>query len=164
MVLLVYRRGMNMVLMGQVQGRLMIDICHDAIEANNMEEMPNKGFGFGDRIFELYQQLETTEVMLMGPHHIVEQHAMGVPTEMEEFYDLFRNINEWTKLILLPTTMPTGVFGLAFKFKQDPTEAVGDDNGVAALHQNLGDILCHSQGRWTSRSQRPSSWISGIPR
>ena len=37
--------------------------------------------------------------------------------------------------------MPTGVFRMAFKFKQDPTEAGGDDNGVAALQQNLGDMI-----------------------
>ena len=55
--------------------------------------MPNKGFEFGDRIFEMFQHLATTEVMLMGPHQIFEQNAMGVPTKMEEFYNVYKDIH-----------------------------------------------------------------------
>ena len=41
-----------MVIMGQVQGRQMIDICRDAIEADKMANTMDKGFGFRDRTFE----------------------------------------------------------------------------------------------------------------
>ena len=62
MVLLAYKEWMNMVIMGQVQGRQMIDICCDVIEANKMDDKMNKGYGFGDTIFEMYQQLEATDI------------------------------------------------------------------------------------------------------
>ena len=52
-------------------------------------------------------------VVLLGPHIIVEQQAVGVPSEMEEFYEVFFVNDEGT---LLSTTMPVGIFNMAFRF------------------------------------------------
>ena len=38
MALLVYKEGLNMIMLGQVLGRRMIDICHAADEANLMDD------------------------------------------------------------------------------------------------------------------------------
>ena len=124
MVLLVYNSGTNMVMMGPKQRQQMIDTCQDAIAADKNDEILNRGFGFGDRIFKMFKHLATTNVMVVGQHY-VKQHAMDVTTEMEEFYNMFRDINEGTQLILLQTTMPIGVFGLTFKFQQAYTDASG---------------------------------------
>jgi hypothetical protein len=50
---------------------------------------------------------------------MVEQQAVGVPTEMAEFYEDFRINNEGT---LLPTTMPVGILHMAFRFDHNPSE------------------------------------------
>ena len=50
---------------------------------------------------------------------MVEQQAVGVPTEMAEFYEDFRINNEGT---LLPTTMPVGILHKAFRFDHNPSE------------------------------------------
>ena len=97
--------------------------------------MPNRGFGIWDRIFELYQHLR--------PHHI-EQHSMDVTTEIEEFYNVFRDINEGTQLILLPTMTPIGVFGLTFKFQRDSTDSTDAGRGNDSLadpQRNHGDLV-----------------------
>ena len=59
-------------------------------KADRMDDTINKRFGFGDRVFEIVHHLESTEVVLLGPHNIVEQQGLGVPTEMAEFYEIFR--------------------------------------------------------------------------
>ena len=41
--------------------------------------------------------------------------------------------HEGTQLTLLPTTMPVGIFGMAFRFEQDPVED--------SLRQNTGNLV-----------------------
>ena len=59
---------------------------------------------------------------------MVEQQAMGVPTEMAELYEIFRVNDEGTLLTLLPTTMPVRILNMASRLELDPAEH--------ALHQN----------------------------
>ena len=74
----------------------MIGVCYAADEANRMDDTANKGFGFGDRVYQIIHHLESAAVVLLGPHIMVEQKAMGVPTEMAEFYEIFRVNDEGT--------------------------------------------------------------------
>ena len=45
---------------------------------------------FGDRVYKIVHHLESTALVLLGQHNMVEQQAMGVPTEMSEFYKIFQ--------------------------------------------------------------------------
>ena len=51
----------------------MIGVCYAADEANRMDDTANKGFGFGDRVHQIIHHLESTAVVLLGPHIMVEQ-------------------------------------------------------------------------------------------
>ena len=83
---------------------------------------------------------------------MVEQQAMGVPTEMAELYEIFRVNDEGTLLTLLPTTMPVGILDMVFRFEQDPAED--------ALRQNTGNM---TKKREADRSRRTPCRISRIP-
>ena len=83
-------------------------------------------------MYEIIHRLESTTVVLLGTHNIVEQQVAGVPTEMAEFYEIFRVNDEGTLLTLLPTTMPWRILDMAFRFGQDPAEN--------ALKQNTGNV------------------------
>ena len=61
-----------------------------------MDTTVDKGFGFGVRVYETIHHLGSTLVVLLGPHNIVEQQAVGVPTEMAAFYETFRINDEET--------------------------------------------------------------------
>ena len=78
-----------------------------------MNNTINKGYGLGDRAYKIIHHLESMAVVLLGSHIIVEQQAVGVPSEMAEFYEVFCVHDEGT---LLPTTMPVGIFNMAFRF------------------------------------------------
>ena len=51
MALLVYKEGLSLIMLGQVLGRKMINVCHAANEANKKDASIDKGFGFGDRVY-----------------------------------------------------------------------------------------------------------------
>ena len=59
-----------------------------------------------DKGYEIVHHLKSTAVVLLGPHNMVEHHALGVPTEMAEFYEIFQMNDEGPLLMLLLTTMP----------------------------------------------------------
>ena len=54
-------------------------------------------------MYKIVHQLESTSVVLLGPHNMVEQQAMGIPTEMAEFYEIFQVNDEGTLLNAHPT-------------------------------------------------------------
>ena len=84
-------------------------------------------------MYTIVHQLESTAMVPLGPHNIVEQQAVGVPTEMAEFYEIFRVNDEGTLPKLLPTTMPGRILNMAFRFGQDLAED--------ALRQNTGNVI-----------------------
>ena len=92
MALLVYKEGLNMVMLGQVLGRRMIDVCRAADETNRMDDTIDKGFGFGNRVYEIVHHLESTKVVLLGPHNMVEQQAMACPRRWKNSTRSSRNL------------------------------------------------------------------------
>ena len=113
MTLLVYKEGLTMIMLDHVLGRRMIDMCHAADTADRMDNTIEKGYGFGDRVNEIVRHLESTAVVLLGPHNMLEHQAMSVPTEMAEFYKIFRVNDEGPLLMLLLTTMPIWILDMA---------------------------------------------------
>ena len=51
-----------------------------------MSNTVHKGYAFGEKVYEIVHQLESVAVVLLGPHNMVEQQAIGRPMEMAEFY------------------------------------------------------------------------------
>ena len=54
-----------MVIIDQAMGKQMLEVCHAAEVANKVANTVAKGFGFGDRVHKLFQQLESTDVVLL---------------------------------------------------------------------------------------------------
>ena len=79
MALLIYNDGLNMVVLDNELGRQMVDVCLAADKGDRMNNTIDKGYGFGDRAYEIIHHLESTTVVLLGPHIMVEQQAVGVP-------------------------------------------------------------------------------------
>ena len=84
----------------------MLDLCHAAKVANRMADTIVKGFGFGDTVSKLFQQLVATDIVMLRAHHMVGHHSMDVSTVMVELYEAFRVDKVRPSLTLLPTTMP----------------------------------------------------------
>ena len=76
-------------------------------------------------MYTIVHQLESTAMVPLGPHNIVEQQAVCVPKEMAEFYEIFRVNDEGPLPTLLLTTMPGRIL--------DPAED--------ALMQNTGNVI-----------------------
>ena len=53
MALLIYKEGLNMIILDQAMGKQMIDVCHTADNANRVVYTVVKGFGFGDRVCKI---------------------------------------------------------------------------------------------------------------
>ena len=117
-----------MVIIDQAMGEEMIEVCQAAEVANRVANTVVKGFGFGDRVHKLLQQLESTDIVLFGPHHMMGHQIMYVSTVMAEFYDVFRVGKEGPSMMLLPTTMPVGILDMAFMFEKDTSDATFNQN------------------------------------
>ena len=104
-------------------GDQMLDLCHPAKIANRLSDTIVKGFGFGDRVSKLFQQLGSTDIITLRPHHIMGHHSMDVSTVMAEFYEAFRMDKEGQSLTLLPPTMPMQTLDITFKFVEDISDA-----------------------------------------
>ena len=61
MVLMFYKEGLNMAIIDKEMGEQMLELCHTAKVANRVANTVVKGFGFGDRVNKLLQQLVTTD-------------------------------------------------------------------------------------------------------
>ena len=77
MAVLIYKEGLNMVILDQAMGEQMIGVCHAADVANRVVDTVDRGFGFGDRVCKIVHQLESTVMVLVGPHNMVEHMAMA---------------------------------------------------------------------------------------
>ena len=64
----------------------MIEVCQAAEVANRVANTVVKGFGFGDRVHKLLQQYDSTDIVLLGPRHMMGLQTMDVSTVMVEFY------------------------------------------------------------------------------
>ena len=119
-----------------------------------------KGFGFGNVVHKLLQQLESTDIVLLGPHHMRGHQTMDVSTVIAEFYEVFRVDKEGPSMMLLPTTM--GSSTMAFTFGKDTSDATfGKDTGQAMV----GGLPTGSVGfPDTTYNCRYITWRSGRPR
>ena len=67
MALMFCKEGLNMAIINKAMGEQMLDLCHAAKVANRMADTIVKGFGFGDRVSKLFQQLVATDIVT-PPH------------------------------------------------------------------------------------------------
>ena len=59
---------------------------------------------------------------------------------MDKLYDVFRNLDNETQLILLSTTMPNEVLGVTIKFKMDPVNTIEGLHSLAIpdrIHEGM---------------------------
>ena len=74
---------------------------------------------YGDRVYEIVQDMASATWVLLEPHHIVEHQAILVPREIADLYETFREQGgpSWTTL---PTTMSDRIHDVSFRFERDP--------------------------------------------
>ena len=60
MALMIYKEGLNMVVLDHKLDRQMVDMCLAADAADRMDNTINKGYEFGDRAYEIVHHLEST--------------------------------------------------------------------------------------------------------
>jgi hypothetical protein len=128
MTLVFYKEGLNMVIIDQAMAEQMIEVCHTAEVANRVANTVVKGFGFGDRVHKLLQQLESTDMVLLVPHHMMGHQTMDMSTMMAEFYEVFRIDKGGPSMRLLPTTMPVGILDMSLRFVNDTSDATINQN------------------------------------
>ena len=111
MVLLIYKKEINMVMIDHVLGNQIID----TIQAAGTVDMIDKENDYGDRVYETVRQLASKALVLLGPCNILEQQVMKVPKEMADLYETFRvhGGRLWTKL---PTTITERIYEVSFPF------------------------------------------------
>ena len=71
MALLTYREEVTMIVLDHELGLQMIDLCLAADGAAEKCDTIDKGYGFGDLTYEIILYLESTAIVLLGPHIMV---------------------------------------------------------------------------------------------
>ena len=84
MTLIFCKEGLNMVIMDQAMGEQMLELWHAAEVANRVANTVIKGFGFCDRGHKFLQQLESTDMVLLGTSHMIGHQSMDVSRVMAE--------------------------------------------------------------------------------
>ena len=120
MVLLIYKKEINMVMIDHVLGNQIID----TIQAAGTVDMIDKENDYGDRVYETVHQLGSKALVLLGLCNIVEHQAMRVPKGMADLFETFRvhGGHLWT---MLPTMTTERIYKVSFRFEQDqPKESL----------------------------------------
>ena len=123
MALMFCKKGLTMAIINKAMGEQMLDLCHAAKIANRLADTIVKGFVFGDRVNKLFQQLGSTDIVALRPHHMMGHHSMDVSMAMAGFDEAFCLDKEGQSLTLLPTMMPMQILDTAFKFVEDMSDA-----------------------------------------
>ena len=79
---------MCMVMINHALGQKM-NVTTLAAGMLDIVDMINKENGYGDRVYKTAQEMASTALVLLEPHHIVEHQAMSVPSEMADLYKTF---------------------------------------------------------------------------
>ena len=77
MALMFCKEGLNMAIINKAMVEQMLDLCHAAKIANRFADTTVKGFGFGDRVSKLFQQLVSTEIVAPRSHHMMGHTVMA---------------------------------------------------------------------------------------
>ena len=85
------------------------NICRDPIAMDVDDEMVHGGFV--EKIFEVFKHLAMTSITLIRPN-CIEQYVFDEVAKMDKFYDVFRNLDKETQLIMTSATMPNKVLGV----------------------------------------------------
>ena len=117
MTMLIYREEINMTIISHALGAKMINTALAA----GVVDMLDEENGYGDRVYEIVQEMASATWVLLETYHIVEHKAMNVPLEMADLYETFREQRgpSWTTL---PTTMLDRIHDVSFRFVRDPTK------------------------------------------
>ena len=68
MALLTYGEEVTLVVLDHELGHQIVDVCLAADAADEECHTIDKGYGFGDLIYEIILHLESAAVVLLGPH------------------------------------------------------------------------------------------------
>ena len=63
MALLAHKEGSNIIMLDNVLGRQMIDVCHEADAVDRMYNTIDKEYWYSDRVYEIVHHLGSTVVV-----------------------------------------------------------------------------------------------------
>ena len=111
--------------------------------------------GFGEKIFEVFQHLAMNNITLIKPNYIKQYVKTN---KMDKLYDVFRNLDNETQLILLSTTMPNKVLGVTFKFKMDPVNTIEGLHNLAIPDQIHEETIKDEEDDKVFVQDSPAGW------